>query len=752
MLIGIALTVAYVILLLGAAANLRENPTRPWLAAYLFTSTILSVLFGLTSPDRNLGLPIALLYIVNSALLGAVTFRYQRLPFSVGWPIAGALTALAVFGVAQFEPGGALSRNQWLAAILSEQPSYAALVGAVVYLLGGLVQEMFTLVALRMAVLPLHANRSLFWGLALPVVVMGEILAAWGQGPLQPVGQTVRWLGVAGLTYAVVARRLVDVRGVVRQGLGHLVFLALATLLVLLGITLAETVRPAVTGAEGLATLFVVALAIGLLYQILRAGAATLVKQIILNSGYETTAIVRQFSQRVTSSLDVFEITQAADEVFKQVLDARRSMLLLTAPQEGRVVARPFFPDGQLTVKPVTLAADSPLTGNLKRQRCPLLQYDIDEDPLYEALDPREKRWLHNLQMDVYVPAREGDELIGFFAVGPRASGDPYRAPELELMTTVAEQSSVALKNARLFGDLRALNEEMLRLNESLRETNETLASMDQVKTDFITIASHELRTPLTQLRGYADVLGTMIDMQALKPETMKNIVESIKRASDRLNAVYGQMLDVSQIDVNAMDLKLVDTTLDAILRLAVEPYAPAMRERKQTLTAQGVKNIPPIRGDFQRLVQAFSHVIGNAMKFTPDGGRIDIGARLIAPENGQPQSVEVVIADKGVGIDPKYQELIFQKFFRVGSTALHSTSTTAFMGAGPGLGLPIAKGIVEGHGGRIWVESEGHDPAKLPGTRVHVRLPLSPPAFDPRALKEKPEPMAEQRVIRPFG
>jgi signal transduction histidine kinase len=101
---------------------------------------------------------------------------------------------------------------------------------------------------------------------------------------------------------------------------------------------------------------------------------------------------------------------------------------------------------------------------------------------------------------------------------------------------------------------------------------------------------------------------------------------------------------------------------------------------------------------------------------------------------------VEVILADRGVGIDPKYHELIFKKFFRIGSTALHSTGTTKFMGAGPGLGLPIARGVIEGHGGKIWVESAGYDPDRLPGSRVHVILPLSPPALDTRPPTTRPD------------
>ena len=212
-------------------------------------------------------------------------------------------------------------------------------------------------------------------------------------------------------------------------------------------------------------------------------------------------------------------------------------------------------------------------------------------------------------------------------------------------------------------------------------------------------------------------------------------ITDSIARACGRLNEVVGQMLDMAQIDVEAMDLKFEDTTLDEVMRLSIEPYVSALKERRLALKVTGLKMLPPIRVDKHRLVQAFSQLMSNAIKFTPDGGHLEVSARLLPPQADQPPQLEIVFADAGIGIDPKHHQLIFQKFYRVGSASVHSTGATKFMGAGPGLGLPIARGVIEGHGGRLWVESPGHDPAKLPGSRFYVILPLKPPAFDPKAL-----------------
>ena len=163
-------------------------------------------------------------------------------------------------------------------------------------------------------------------------------------------------------------------------------------------------------------------------------------------------------------------------------------------------------------------------------------------------------------------------------------------------------------------------------------------------------------------------------------------------------------MLDVSQIDVDAMALNLTEVRLDSVLRIAIEPLVEAIRQRRLVLNVQGFRDLPVISGDFQRLVQVVGNLASNAVKYTPDGGRITISARKIEDQEANVTEVELIFADTGVGVDPRDHELIFDKFFRTYDPKLHSTGSTKFQGAGPGLGLSIVRGIVKAHGGRIWL------------------------------------------------
>jgi signal transduction histidine kinase len=136
------------------------------------------------------------------------------------------------------------------------------------------------------------------------------------------------------------------------------------------------------------------------------------------------------------------------------------------------------------------------------------------------------------------------------------------------------------------------------------------------------------------------------------------------------------------------------------------------------------------IFGDEERLYQAFRNLISNAIKYTPDGGKVAVDGRKL------PGFIEVTISDTGIGIDPEDHTLIFEKFGRLGNVSLHSSGKTKFKGGGPGLGLPITKGIVEAHGGSVWVESSGYNEVDCPGSVFHVLLPIRKTPPDSKSAK----------------
>ncbi len=365
----------------------------------------------------------------------------------------------------------------------------------------------------------------------------------------------------------------------------------------------------------------------------------------------------------------------------------------------------------------------------LRLKQHPLTQYDIDLLPHFQETSPAERAWLDRLDMDVYVPIYSKGRWIGLLALGPKTSGDRYFEGDLTLLSTLADQTAVALENARLFEDLKIRNAENERLNEELTAANRELARLDQAKSDFIDIASHELRTPLTQVYGCNDVLRAMIEDGSLTRDVGLQLTQNVGKAARRLKEIVDIMLDVSRLDTETLVLDLAPVSVASVVNGAADRWAEALEERKQTLTIENLRNLPSIVADGERLQQVFSHLIQNAIKYTPDGGQIRILGRLrgegMLP---QEQSIEIIVADTGIGIAPDDLERIFDKFYRVGDIMSHSTGETKFKGAGPGLGLAIARGIVEAHGGRIWAESPGCQKGIYAGSEFHVILHVRPP------------------------
>lgn len=255
-------------------------------------------------------------------------------------------------------------------------------------------------------------------------------------------------------------------------------------------------------------------------------------------------------------------------------------------------------------------------------------------------------------------------------------------------------------------------------VSNQLKQVQQSLERLDRSKSDFIAVAAHELKTPLTLVEGYAAMLREALNKKELSPYEHE-LLNGISTGTKRLKLIIDDMIDVSMIDNNLLSLNFQPVWVNRLLSVIKNELEPFIRERQQTLE---VKDFPGSSemtfGDPERLLQVLRNVLTNAMKYTPDGGRITVDGRLL------PGFIEVIVHDTGIGIAPEDQLLIFDKFARLGNSDLHSSGKTKFKGGGPGLGLHIARGIIESHGGAIWVESPGYDEEKLPGSTFHILIP----------------------------
>jgi signal transduction histidine kinase len=266
-------------------------------------------------------------------------------------------------------------------------------------------------------------------------------------------------------------------------------------------------------------------------------------------------------------------------------------------------------------------------------------------------------------------------------------------------------------------------------ISDDLNKTQEKLQELDRNKSNFISVAAHELKTPLTLIEGYTTMMVEMGDQSEQSP--ISGLLKGVNTGILRLRQIIDDMIDVSLIDNNLLTLNFQPVWISHLLNLLNNELKKAVASRRQTLIVNKFDGSDlMIYGDSERLYQALHNVASNAIKYTPDGGTITINGRLL------PGFVEITVVDTGIGISAEHQATIFEKFGQLGRTDLHSSGKTKFKGGGPGLGLPITRGIIEAHGGTIWVESEGYDEVKLNGSTFHILFPSRTEATDPLITK----------------
>ncbi|RMF03953.1 MAG: hypothetical protein D6768_04580 [Chloroflexi bacterium] len=441
--------------------------------------------------------------------------------------------------------------------------------------------------------------------------------------------------------------------------------------------------------------------------------------------------IVQHFSRVLSSALDMQRLGDILIELMDQTFDIERGAVFVNERGSGpQISLRLLAAKGIDELPGRQFTPDSVLIQHFRQGGKLAHQYDIDMLPAFANLDPGERDWLAGLKMEVFVPIVRYGNVMAVMAFGRRANKSTYHKEDTDLMIALAEQAVLAMDAARLFEQLANISQEVTVLNTEL-------AGLDQNKSDFLSIASHELRTPLTHIHGYSRMLLELTEEEAQDYSYVKTIVAGVVKGSERMKTIIDMMFAITEAHAGDMPLLMGPVKLAEVVRQATGPYLTALDERRIAFATKGLDELPSIEADATRLVQAIENLFSNAIKYTPDGGKVTISGQVTTLEDIG-SAVEIVVSDSGIGIDPKHHQKIFDKFFRVDDTDHHSTGKTKFKGAGPGLGLTLVQGIANAHGGKVWVESDGHDEENLPGSRFHFAIPLQPaPILHERSTKQ---------------
>ena len=321
----------------------------------------------------------------------------------------------------------------------------------------------------------------------------------------------------------------------------------------------------------------------------------------------------------------------------------------------------------------------------------------------------REIMRANDIQMSV--PLRVHDQLIGYLLLGNKQSGSAYARQDQELLEIIAPSLAVSIDNAQAYARIarfnQTLQQEISQATHSLRLANENLRSVDKAKDEFLSIASHQLRTPLATIEGYLSVL-THGDVGEVAPR-QQEILHSASAATTRMSALVTELLDISMLTAGRFVVRLEPADLVALIETEVKDLTGIAATKGLELRFQRPESpLPLIPLDASKIQQIVTNLIDNAIYYTPSG-TVTVSVRALAG------NARFTVTDTGIGVPQAEQGKLFSKFFRAGNARQIRPD-------GTGLGLFLAKQIIQAHKGTLIFKSiEGQ------GSTFGFEIPIQP-------------------------
>jgi signal transduction histidine kinase len=409
-------------------------------------------------------------------------------------------------------------------------------------------------------------------------------------------------------------------------------------------------------------------------------------------------------SQSISSTLDLRETLQrvAREAAVASGADSSGAYLLDAAQGVIRPFASHNLPDWvsePFRRNPLSLRA-FPLVQEAFDRRTSVFSSDVPADP--RCAHPAIRRLA--FKSCLIAPMIVKGKFIGVLFLVWWQKAHAFTPEQVRLMDGVARQAAMAIDNASAYHEIEALNisledkiaqrtRELAEINRALEESHRRLQELDRVKSDFLLNVSHELRTPLTAIKGSVDNMLDGITGQL--SELQQRYLMRVQANADRLVRLIDDLLDLARIEEGRVRLTPTLFSLAGLASEVLDSLRPVAAEKGLELGVIGPEEQLLVHADRDKIGQVLLNLIGNAIKFTASGGRIDV--ELAGEDDGH---ASVRITDTGEGIPPEELPRIFDKFYQV-QLGIQAKAK------GTGLGLSIAKGLVELHGGRIWAESQ---------------------------------------------
>ncbi len=406
---------------------------------------------------------------------------------------------------------------------------------------------------------------------------------------------------------------------------------------------------------------------------------------------------LHQTGTMITATLDVQKLFGTVLKLLRENLGFQRMILVLkdASKNKGVLTEASGLPEElerqikglEFSIVPETFDETLLIQGQ------PVLVPDLDA--IVDQMNPEilELGRQVGLVSFVSVPLISHMEVLGY--IGADKGQIRCTQEDLNLLMTIASHVAVAIDNARTYQDLETLatglEQRVRERTQELQSANDRLQELDRLKSAFVSIVSHELRTPMTSIKGLIENMMDGLTGELTEHQTF--YLSRVNHNIERLTRMINDLLDLSRIEAGHMELQTTSVDIGSIAKEVVELLKPMAEEKSLTLATNIIDPIPLIKGDRDKLIQIFTNLTNNALKFTPPSGTVTVKVEYYA--DGY---IHACVTDTGCGIPLDEQQTVFESFYRSQSAELKNR--------GAGLGLAITKSLVELHGGTIGVES----------------------------------------------
>jgi len=416
---------------------------------------------------------------------------------------------------------------------------------------------------------------------------------------------------------------------------------------------------------------------------------------------------LHQLGKKINSTFNVEDLFALIKPPFVSKLGFERTLIMIRDKNSKSLITKTYIGYSSDEIKTIEkeLNKGSFAALLLKKGKFLLVNRELEKIEHEEALSK-----IFKSKSFLTVPIVAKDESIGFILMGNASAYSKATEGDAELLSVLASQIGTAIENTSLYTELFNSHQDLERRvrerTQELARLNEELTKLNKVKSDFVSAVSHELRTPLTSIKGYASILmaGKLGDVTPAQKERL----QKIDKHSNSLAHLVNNLLDISRIESGKVQMSIKEASIKEVLDSVVDIIAPQVKEKHISLKINIKTKSDKIKVDASQLERVFINLLGNAVKFTPEKGKIVISCQDIK------DFVEFSVEDTGIGIPKLDIKSVFEEFFRSDNALDQKVK-------GTGLGLSLVKKIIEAHNGKIWVDSTLGE-----GTRFSFTIPKS--------------------------